>query len=70
MTDADMTRTMSQSGSGSFRTRKSMEDMTPEEKTQADTVDLRCLTISIAVLERVNGVSYVLSVQLRILEIG
>ena len=47
-----------------------MEDMTPEEKTQADMVDLRCLTISIAVLERVNGVSYVLSVQLRILEIG
>lgn len=51
---------MSQSGSGSFRNRKPIEEMSAEEKAQADIIDLHCLTISIAVLERVNGVSHFL----------
>jgi condensin complex subunit 3 len=30
--------------------------MTPEEKAQADEIDLRCLSLCIGMLERVNGV--------------
>ena len=35
---------------------KSPADMTPEERQRADAVDLRCLSVCIAMLERVNGV--------------
>lgn len=36
---------------------KSREEMTPEERARRDSVDLKCLTLTIATLERVNGVS-------------
>jgi len=35
-------------------------DMSPEEQARADDIDLRCLTLCIGMLERVNGVSVVL----------
>ncbi|EGO04008.1 hypothetical protein SERLA73DRAFT_102367 [Serpula lacrymans var. lacrymans S7.3] len=38
----------------SMRRTKEARDMTPEEKIQADAVDVRCLSICIATLERVN----------------
>lgn len=36
--------------------RKNLEDMTPEEKAEADLTDLRCLSIFIATLELMHGV--------------
>lgn len=35
---------------------KAIADMTPEEKARADDIDLRCLSLCIGMLERVNGV--------------
>jgi len=35
---------------------KPIAEMTPEEKAQADDIDLRCLSLCIGMLERVNGV--------------
>lgn len=37
---------------------KSVEEMTPEEKERADAMDLRCLSLCIGMLERVNSVSW------------
>ena len=36
--------------------RKSIEDMSPEQRACVDQVDLRCLSMCIGMLERVNGV--------------
>lgn len=36
---------------------KPVAEMTPEEKARADDIDLRCLSLCIGMLERVNGVS-------------
>lgn len=36
---------------------KPVAEMTPEEKAHADAIDLRCLSLCIGMLERVNGVS-------------
>jgi hypothetical protein len=41
--------------------RKALEDMSPEERIHSDAIDLRCLTLCIAMLERVNSVRYQLS---------
>lgn len=38
------------------RAAKPAAEMTPEEKARADTVDLRCLSLCIGMLERVNSV--------------
>ena len=35
---------------------KPIAEMTPEEKARADDIDLRCLSLCIGMLERVNGV--------------
>ena len=35
---------------------KPLAEMTPKEKAQADEIDLRCLSLCIGMLERVNGV--------------
>lgn len=35
---------------------KPVTEMTPEEKARADDIDLRCLSLCIGMLERVNGV--------------
>lgn len=35
---------------------RSRNDMTPEERMDADVKDLRCLTLCIGMLERVDGV--------------
>jgi condensin complex subunit 3 len=32
------------------------EDMSPEERARTDAIDLRCLSLCIGMLERVNGV--------------
>jgi condensin complex subunit 3 len=37
---------------------KPISEMTPEEKAQADDIDLRCLSLCIGMLERVNGVGF------------
>ena len=39
------------------RPRKPPTEMTPEERERADAIDLRCLTLCIGMLERVNSVS-------------
>lgn len=39
------------------RPRKPPTEMTPEEKEHADAIDLRCLSLCIGMLERVNSVS-------------
>jgi hypothetical protein len=36
-----------------------IEDMTPEQKTRLDQINLRCLSLCQLMLERVNGVSVV-----------
>jgi len=36
--------------------RKSIEDMSPEQRARVDQVDLRCLSMCIGMLERVNSV--------------
>jgi condensin complex subunit 3 len=36
--------------------KKKPEDRIPEEKARADEIDLRCLSLCIGVLERVNSV--------------
>lgn len=38
------------------RAPKPTDEMTPDEKARADAVDLRCLSLCIGMLERVNGV--------------
>jgi condensin complex subunit 3 len=38
---------------------KPMQEMTPEERAQADAIDLRCLSLCIGMLERVHGVRMV-----------
>ena len=38
------------------RTRRTAHEMTAEEKVQADMADLRCLSLCVEVLEKVNGV--------------
>ncbi|KAF8636938.1 hypothetical protein AX17_003189 [Amanita inopinata Kibby_2008] len=38
-----------------FNKNKKPEDLTPEERAHADEIDLRCLSICIGMLERVNG---------------
>lgn len=35
---------------------KAPAEMTPEERAHADDIDLRCLSLCIGMLERVNGV--------------
>lgn len=40
------------------RPRKPPAEMTPEEKDHADAIDLRCLSLCIGMLERVNSVSF------------
>lgn len=35
---------------------KPVTEMSPEEKARADDIDLRCLSLCIGMLERVNGV--------------
>lgn len=35
---------------------KPPEDMSPEERARMDAIDLRCLSLCIGMLERVNGV--------------
>ena len=42
-----------------LRLPKPVAEMTPEEKARMDAVDLRCLSLCIGMLERVNGVSIV-----------
>ncbi|GLB42418.1 putative nuclear condensing complex subunits, C-term domain [Lyophyllum shimeji] len=37
------------------RTKKPVEELTPEERKRADGMDLRCLSLCIGMLERVNG---------------
>lgn len=39
------------------------ENMTPEERARADAIDLRCLSLCIGMLERVNGVRRRLNVR-------
>ena len=36
--------------------RKDEDEMSPEEQARADAVDVRCLSLCIGMLERVNGV--------------
>ena len=38
------------------RPAKLIENMTPEERTRADAMDVRCLSLCIGMLERVMGV--------------
>lgn len=38
------------------RPTKPAEELSPEEKARADAMDLRCLSLCIGMLERVNGV--------------
>lgn len=33
-------------------------EMSPEEKARSDEIDLKCLSLCIGILERVNGVSF------------
>lgn len=40
---------------------KSPEDMSPEEQARMDAIDLRCLSLCIGMLERVNGVRFKLT---------
>ncbi len=40
-----------------MRRAKGRDDMSPEEAMEADVIDLRCLALCIAMLERVHGVS-------------
>ena len=40
-----------------MRPPKPIEEMTPEEKERTDAMDLRCLSLCIGMLERVNSVS-------------
>ena len=40
------------------RPRKPPAEMTPEERERADAIDLRCLSLCIGMLERVNSVSF------------
>jgi condensin complex subunit 3 len=40
-----------------MRRTKSREDMTAEERMEADVTDMRCLALCIGLLERVHGVS-------------
>lgn len=47
--------------------KKDREDMSAEERAQADLTDIRCLMLCIAMLERVNGVSYCCSFYLSLL---
>lgn len=44
-----------------MRRAKEVQEMTDEEKREADVTDLRCLALCIGVLERVNGVISLLS---------
>jgi condensin complex subunit 3 len=37
---------------------KSSEDMSSEERARLDAIDLRCLSLCIGMLERVNGVRH------------
>lgn len=37
---------------------KNVQEMTPDEKREADLIDMRCLTICIGMLERVHGVRF------------
>ena len=39
---------------------KPIEERTPEEQAQADTIDLRCLALCIGMLERVHGVGFIM----------
>ncbi|KAG7448853.1 ARM repeat-containing protein [Guyanagaster necrorhizus] len=40
---------------GSIRRMRDLESMSPEEKREADLMDMRCLTLCIGMLERING---------------
>jgi hypothetical protein len=40
----------------SLQRTKQRDEMTPEERMEADVTDLRCLTLAIGMLERVHGV--------------
>ena len=44
--------------------RKGRDEMTAEERMQADVTDMRCLILCIGMLERINGVSVVYSRQI------
>lgn len=39
------------------RPAKAPKELTPEQQAEADAIDLRCLSLCIGMLERVNGVS-------------
>ena len=57
--DADADETMAELGASprKGRPQKPVEELTPEQKARRDTVDLRCLSLCIGMLERVNSVS-------------
>ena len=57
--DADADETMTELGASprKGRPQKPVEELTPEQKARRDTVDLRCLSLCIGMLERVNSVS-------------
>jgi hypothetical protein len=40
----------------SSQTKQALEDMSPEERKRSDALDMRCLMLCIAMLERVNSV--------------
>ena len=49
---------------------KPVAEMTAEEKARADDIDLRCLSLCIGMLERVNGVGVVPFLSTRVKLIG
>ena len=57
--DADADETMTEMGTSpnKVKPQKAVEELTPEQKARRDTVDLRCLSLCIGMLERVNSVS-------------
>lgn len=59
--DADADETMAELGASprKGRPQKPVEELTPEQKARRDTVDLRCLSLCIGMLERVNSVSVI-----------
>jgi condensin complex subunit 3 len=54
---SDISQTTS-SKDKSMRRTKSREEMTADERMEADITDMRCLTLCIGMLERVHGVRF------------